>query len=125
MASATLPPRYLSEIKMPQDKNSYLDVYQKEISNIESIGDMRLDSWRGRYALPILELITTKFDNINDERIARGRLVARGNKMPNAVYNYSPVASMLAIRPFGLRLIVLFSMDILKTRSLFSFDKDI
>ena len=101
LSSTVSPPKTYQEIIRRLDKDDWIQAYRKEVQNIESIGQLEVvDRPIGEHIIPVLELFTVKYDNINSSTIPKCRIVARGDLQAKKDDMYSPVASAVAFRVF-------------------------
>ena len=101
IAETTLPPKSYHGIHSRADKDCWYRAYDKEMTNLEQIGQMTVVPRPTKaQVIPLLELFTVKHDNIKQEWIAKCRFVARGDLKDTVGDFYSPVASMLGLRMF-------------------------
>ena len=101
VVSGLTPPTSFEQIRHRADQSDWLDAYYREITNIETIGSFEIvPRPTSSTVVPILELFTSKFDNILKRSIAKCRIVARGDTQPKRWDVYSPVAGVTALRLF-------------------------
>ena len=80
-----MPPRNYYEIQNRADKSIWLQAYQKELFAFEKVGQMEtVPRPKHKTVIPILELFSWKVDQISEEKIAKVRIVAQGNRVPGS-----------------------------------------
>ena len=58
------PPKNFFQIKYREDKNDWIAAYNKEINNLEQVGEMTVTALPpNKKPIKILELFSVKFDN--------------------------------------------------------------
>ena len=101
ITSTTLPPKNYDSILLRPGKDLWLEVYQREIDKLEQTGEMKVvPRPSNKRVIPILELLTTKKDNITNSWKAKCRIVARGDLEFAFGDFYAPVANCVAFRLF-------------------------
>ena len=76
-----IPPKRYSEIPHRLDSNLWLEAYMKEVNNLEKIGQIEVVPRPfSNQVIPILELFCWKHDNFLNTKLAKIRIVARGDQ---------------------------------------------
>ena len=92
IAKTTSPPKGYSEIKTRNDKDKWYEAYNKELTSLNTIGNMKVvPRPKNAPVIPLLELFTVKYDNVLSEYIGKCRFVARGDLAPKYGNYYVPI----------------------------------
>ena len=102
LLSTINPPKTFYDIRKRHDGKHWFEAYKREISSLETLGEMRVMMKKDDKGLilPLLELFSTKVDTVTKEFRYKVRIVARGDLQSDPGDTYAPVAGVEVIRLF-------------------------
>ena len=93
------PPRTWKDIESREDKQQWIEAYQKEVDSLESVAGMLVvDHPRSEEVLELLEIFSWKENTYSGKREAKVRMAGRGDKAKIKLALYSPVGGAVGMR---------------------------
>ena len=93
------PPRRWYEIQHRNDKQQWIEAYQKEVNSLEKVGGMVVVPHpRKEEVLELLEIFSWKENTFSGKREAKVRMAGRGDKARIKLSMYSPVGGATGMR---------------------------
>ena len=87
------PPKHYYQLSQGADAALFISAYNRELTEIEEVGGYRVVPCRPNVRpLPLLELFSTKVDNISGNIIPKVRIVATGDLTESTEPTAAPVA---------------------------------
>ena len=93
------PPRKWYEIQHRNDKQQWIEAYQKEVNSLEKVGGKIVVPYpKDEEVLELLEIFSWKENTFSGKREAKVRMAGRGDKARIKLSLYSPVGGATGMR---------------------------